>query len=945
MSKALFTSKLKHINHSHKIQGLNSTLHYYPNIALSPNYTFKNREFIFDKDLNNSSPQFFGILFKKHIKKQEVLAIMKIIPTIINDTSVTVTNKKKERKEVNYNSNNKAHSNSIVSNYLTKDYDKFYELDNNILSLMHSKGSITKCYWNNIFFNKSYYELISVSAEKSILKGEMVAMEDYYLYEKTKNKIQFWSNVFTMGLPIGDYEREVYRSYIHEKMEKRQEQLSKIMLNMKIKNPEDPELLNTTETKIIMKDLLDYNYWVNMKTKALKKYKTLSLSSYHNRCDYDPKFLENIYKYENINYIRSMSNQENEDSIKTNKKKKKNAGIIANNKNDKNKEIENSNNINITSSTNDTCTTEKKEERSNKIDTNFKSANSNKDNIDNDAIIKDDDFSYQKNILQQAFNEFEIVPISSNLSKKKEIKEINQNNINNTDLNCDLEKYLKNSYYQTATFCNSSYFPYKINLEEIINSLIQRDKSFSKFENIFRGEKDKSLDFNKLEMLNRNINYQINAVINSEAFYQEFDFKMDFELYHSVNSFYVWLVSVRLFNFAKSAFSNSLRKHFLADQKRLVKANFNTIDTLRRLSKIGRMNEESNTLLDLLTEHFYINEMSKNNNYYKIDSFVWTYILKGRVHRYDDIVYKLGYLIVNEFQRMSHIQLKDIKEGKLGFDLGLYNIPLNYKEIVLKHNQHVFNEIKDYDEENNNRFKLKKYHYNYRQEAEKEDIVYIKTYINTMNFKNKHKMQNDLMSNRPVDEEYDFLKDNSNESGLSDTVLENFEVSSNNKDSAGSGLSSNIESNSKILNKLPAAFQTAFKYWIKALQNKYLKNIIYEEKEREIERIQEINKMNNSKDKSKLNISNECKNDENSSNADSEILEENSERANLSKHLKFEVQTNLKNYLYYLENDTKNACKNEFIQRETNIFYPEAGVITSKVKKTMVEKLFKIKHH
>jgi hypothetical protein len=126
-----------------------------------------------------------------------------------------------------------------------------------------------------------------------------------------------------------------------------------------------------------------------------------------------------------------------------------------------------------------------------------------------------------------------------------------------------------------------------------------------------------------------------------------------------------------------------------------------------------------------MTWHFRIQNNTSENSFYKIDALVWQFVFRERIPRYDERVYKLSYYLINNYSYLQSRSLNDLLN--FNFDWNIEQIPLNYKQIVLKYNPVLSKD--EYLKEKSTIYTIKKYHYFYLNEKDKSEENMNKTYI------------------------------------------------------------------------------------------------------------------------------------------------------------------------------------------------------------------------
>jgi len=388
----------------------------------------------------------------------------------------------------------------------------------------------------------------------------------------------------------------------------------------------------------------------------------------------------------------------------------------------------------------------------------------------------------------------------------------------------------------------------------------------------------------KSEMIAYCILAKINYFLQTEEFCREFDFGFDFYISNALLSFHIWLICQRLNNFKRSKNSSELTNNIIKFNKKICNTHFQSVDTLRKISKFTKIEENAEEQKKKFHWHFYIYNTTVENNFFKIDALVWTYIFREKIPRYDDKIYKMCHYIIYHFNKFKELSYNDFKNLNFTFDLE-NSIPINYKDIVQKYNPALSpNQLYL---ENYNNFAYRTYVYSYKKDSERSFDNLYKTFIRYTNDQTFDKKNYLMMSRRKEDDLYDVLKDEEKKKELDNNL--------------------NIESNSTSIN----IFRNIFNIW----NSKYFAKIIEicekEDRQREMEEYIDLREIKKGVKR-------------------------------FSENLNDELKQKLYVYRYNLINNPK-AEKDIYILHESKLLYPDCNVINKKRRdKNFVEKMFKL---
>lgn len=376
---------------------------------------------------------------------------------------------------------------------------------------------------------------------------------------------------------------------------------------------------------------------------------------------------------------------------------------------------------------------------------------------------------------------------------------------------------------------------------------------------------------------------KINFFLLTEEFNKQFDCQLDFYIGNAILSMHIWLICQRLNNFKRSKNASELVQNILKLNKNICNSQFQYVDTLRRISKFNKIEENAEEQKQKLHWHFNIYDCTVEDNYYKIDALVWTYIFREKIDRYDDRIYKMSHYLVYHFNKFKDLSYEDLKNMNFEFDLE-NSIPINYKDSIEAINKRISDE--QLFLENYHNFTYRSYVYSYKNEMERGFNNLYKTFIRYTGDQTFDKNNMLMMSRRQIDDGYDSLKDPIKTKELQENL--------------------NIETNSSSI----AFFRNLFNVWSNKYFNKIIETCEKEDRIREMGNYNDIRKIGGVK--------------------------------RFSENLDMKMKKKLYTLRYNIENNKK-ATKDIFILHETKLFYPDANLINKKRRdKSMVEKIFRI---
>lgn len=196
--------------------------------------------------------------------------------------------------------------------------------------------------------------------------------------------------------------------------------------------------------------------------------------------------------------------------------------------------------------------------------------------------------------------------------------------------------------------------------------------------------------------------------IRSIEFTHLLNLPTDFHIEYSILNLHIWMILRRLEKIPgrqSELMRRCLQDAFQAYSKMEVnkihlKKKNDFVKDLNYFAELNRQNYE---------RHFYRNQKTRENNYYKIDSLVWSTIFYEKVERYSDSVYMVSEYFVKHFKYLNSLSLEDIERGQLDFDV--YRNSLDFKEKIQAINPPLSEE--EFEAELNNSNLIKKFFYNY----------------------------------------------------------------------------------------------------------------------------------------------------------------------------------------------------------------------------------------
>ena len=149
------------------------------------------------------------------------------------------------------------------------------------------------------------------------------------------------------------------------------------------------------------------------------------------------------------------------------------------------------------------------------------------------------------------------------------------------------------------------------------------------------------------------------------------------------------------------------------------------VDTLRKLRKFKNLENQCKQMIEYLTWHFKVQNNTADNHFYKCEALIWQFVFRERIPRYDERVYKLAYYLVNNYHYLQSKSFDDLIN--FNFAWNIEQIPKNYKEVILKFNPPLSKE--EFFKEKSSKYDLKKYHYFYLNEKDREEVNMSRTHV------------------------------------------------------------------------------------------------------------------------------------------------------------------------------------------------------------------------
>ena len=216
------------------------------------------------------------------------------------------------------------------------------------------------------------------------------------------------------------------------------------------------------------------------------------------------------------------------------------------------------------------------------------------------------------------------------------------------------------------------------------------------------------------------------------------DVENDFHINHSIANMHVWLIYQRLRDFAENKYAFNLKEELIESFNKLTLAEMQDVDVLRRQKKIDDIENYLFAIRRNFDFHFFINAKSVDDPYYKLDALVWSSIYHEKVPRYSEKVYKMSEYFIQHYNYLKTLSFQDIE--KCNIEWSAYRVPYNYRNKILKVNPALSEE--EFEREFNSPYKVKKFHYNFRQEDDLSEENLRKTFVNlctTAFYHNKEK--------------------------------------------------------------------------------------------------------------------------------------------------------------------------------------------------------------
>jgi len=242
---------------------------------------------------------------------------------------------------------------------------------------------------------------------------------------------------------------------------------------------------------------------------------------------------------------------------------------------------------------------------------------------------------------------------------------------------------------------------------------------FTDVKTLERGEKRSKLQAHAL--LQRMLMY-----IDSWEFVNSMDVPNDFHINHSIANMHIWLVYQRLRDFSENKYAFQLREELMESFNAMTNREMEDVDVLRKAKKIEDIDNYMYAIRRNFDFHFFINGKSVDNPYYKLDALVWSSIFHEKVPRYSEQVYKMSEYMMQHYKYLKSLKFTDIEKANV--DWLAYRVPFNYQTKLIRVNPPLSEE--EFEREHDSPYKVKKYHYSFRREAELTEENLVKTYVN-----------------------------------------------------------------------------------------------------------------------------------------------------------------------------------------------------------------------
>lgn len=117
---------------------------------------------------------------------------------------------------------------------------------------------------------------------------------------------------------------------------------------------------------------------------------------------------------------------------------------------------------------------------------------------------------------------------------------------------------------------------------------------------------------------------------------------------------------------------------------KMTKEEMDDVEVLRKMKKIEDIDNYMYATRRNFDFHFFINGLSVDDPYYKIDALVWSSIFHEKVPRYSDQVYRMSEYMIEHYKYLKSLSFTEIE--KAAMDWSAYRVPFNYSNKVVRAN-------------------------------------------------------------------------------------------------------------------------------------------------------------------------------------------------------------------------------------------------------------------
>jgi len=93
-----------------------------------------------------------------------------------------------------------------------------------------------------------------------------------------------------------------------------------------------------------------------------------------------------------------------------------------------------------------------------------------------------------------------------------------------------------------------------------------------------------------------------------------------------------------------------------------------SLDVMRKGKKVEDIVTYMHSMRETFDFHFFLNSVTQENPYFKIDSLVWSCIYHSKIPRYHEKVYKMGEYMVKHFKYVQTLSYEDIEKGNIDWN-------------------------------------------------------------------------------------------------------------------------------------------------------------------------------------------------------------------------------------------------------------------------------------